>query len=274
MAVYYCIPPEDALRTKTCSGSNDRGGEEGLLRSRYHSEINYLRNYQVQDKLLIIQTRKYSCYNIQDTLRSNLQLVCLLEIFFEMVWQPLWSSGQGSQRSGFDSRRYQMFWEVVGLERDPLSLVSTTEELLGRKSSCFGIENRKYDRRVLSRWPRGTLYPQKLALTSPTSGGGSVCIVRLRTQAMEFCFMVCQHMYKMQIKTPYLDAHLSAVQCTVMYSPLILLINNSIYHHIKRWLIDMIVIVKLRKSWNQEILAIDFISLYVCSNVLINQRNY
>jgi hypothetical protein len=35
------------------------------------------------------------------------------------------------------------------------------------------------------RWPRGILYPQKLALTSPTSGGRSVGIVRLRTKATE-----------------------------------------------------------------------------------------
>jgi hypothetical protein len=53
--------------------------------------------------------------------------------------QPVLSSGQSSwlqiQRSGFDSRCYQIFWEVVGLERSPLSLVSTTEELLGRESS-------------------------------------------------------------------------------------------------------------------------------------------
>jgi hypothetical protein len=34
----------------------------------------------------------------------------------------------------------------------------------------FGIEIREYGRRDPSRWPRGTLYPQKLALTSPTSG--------------------------------------------------------------------------------------------------------
>jgi hypothetical protein len=33
------------------------------------------------------------------------------------------------------------------------------------------------------RWPRDTLYPQKLALTSPTSGGRSVGIVRLRTKS-------------------------------------------------------------------------------------------
>jgi hypothetical protein len=37
-----------------------------------------------------------------------------------------------------------------------------------------------------SRWPRGTLYPQKLALSSPTSGGRSVGIVRSRTQATAF----------------------------------------------------------------------------------------
>jgi hypothetical protein len=33
------------------------------------------------------------------------------------------------QRSGFDSQGYQIFWEVVGLERGPLSLLTTTEEL-------------------------------------------------------------------------------------------------------------------------------------------------
>jgi hypothetical protein len=32
----------------------------------------------------------------------------------------------------------------VGLERGPLSLMSTTEELLGRKSSDSGLENREY----------------------------------------------------------------------------------------------------------------------------------
>jgi hypothetical protein len=37
--------------------------------------------------------------------------------------------GYRSWGPGFDSRRYQIFWEVVGLERDPLSLVRITEEL-------------------------------------------------------------------------------------------------------------------------------------------------
>jgi hypothetical protein len=34
----------------------------------------------------------------------------------------------------------------VGLERGPLSLVSTIEELLRRKSSGSGLESRKYGR--------------------------------------------------------------------------------------------------------------------------------
>jgi hypothetical protein len=73
---------------------------------------------------------------------------------------PVWSSGQSSslqiQRSGFDSRRYQIFWEVVGLERSLLSLVTTTEELLERSSSGPGLENRDNGRRNPPRWPCDT----------------------------------------------------------------------------------------------------------------------
>jgi hypothetical protein len=78
----------------------------------------------------------------------------------------------------------------VGLERGPLSLVSKIEELLERKSSGSGLESREYGRRDSAPWPRGTLYPQKLALTSPTSGCRAVGIVRSQTQAMEFSFLV------------------------------------------------------------------------------------
>jgi hypothetical protein len=70
---------------------------------------------------------------------------------------PLWYNGQSSwlqiQRPGFDSRCYQIFWEVAGLERGPLSLVSTIEELLGRKSSGSGLEIREYGRKDPPRWP-------------------------------------------------------------------------------------------------------------------------
>jgi hypothetical protein len=38
-----------------------------------------------------------------------------------------------SRGPGFGSRCYQIFWEVEGLERGPLSLVRITEELPERK---------------------------------------------------------------------------------------------------------------------------------------------
>ena len=39
-------------------------------------------------------------------------------------------SGYRYRGLGFDSQRYQIFWVVVGLERGPLSLMRSTEELL------------------------------------------------------------------------------------------------------------------------------------------------
>jgi hypothetical protein len=106
----------------------------------------------------------------------------------------LWSSGQSSrlqlQKPGFDSRRYQIFWEVVGLERDPLSLVNTIEELLGSKSSGSGLENREYGRRDPLQRPCGTLYLQKLVLTSPTSCSRWIGVVRSRTQTTDFFLWV------------------------------------------------------------------------------------
>jgi hypothetical protein len=87
----------------------------------------------------------------------------------------------------------------VGLERDPLSLVSTIEELLGRKSSGSGLESRKYGRRgSAALTTRHPLYPQKLTLTSPTSGGRSVSIVRSWTEATEFLYNIMQKLIRRQ----------------------------------------------------------------------------
>jgi hypothetical protein len=98
-----------------------------------------------------------------------------------------------SRGLGFNSRHYQLLWEVV-LERGALSLVSRTEELLERKSSGSGLENREYGRRDSLYWPRNTIYPQQMALTSPTSSGHSVGILRSRTKATGFvCFSVNGH---------------------------------------------------------------------------------
>jgi hypothetical protein len=111
-----------------------------------------------------------------------------------MKGPSLWSIDQSSwlqiQRSGFDSRRYQIFWEVMGLEWGPLSLVGTIEVLLQRKSSGSGLRNLEYGRRDPLCWPRDISYAYNWALTSPTSGGRSVGIVRSRTESHRVCFVL------------------------------------------------------------------------------------
>jgi hypothetical protein len=78
----------------------------------------------------------------------------------------------------------------VDLKRGPLSLVSTTEELLDRKVAApvQKIDNTAVEIRHADHV--APLYPQKLAITLLTSGGRSVGVVRSRTQTMEFFFML------------------------------------------------------------------------------------
>jgi hypothetical protein len=56
--------------------------------------------------------------------------------YFKRVWHVLLDRfcglavrvpGYRYRGLGFDSRRYQIFWEIVGLERGPLSLVRIIE---------------------------------------------------------------------------------------------------------------------------------------------------
>jgi hypothetical protein len=51
--------------------------------------------------------------------------------------------------------------------------------LVRMKVPLFGLKSKN------NALTRGTLYLQKLALTSPTNGGRSVGVVRLRTKATE-----------------------------------------------------------------------------------------
>jgi hypothetical protein len=112
--------------------------------------------------------------------------MCYIVSFFDHLCGLVFTvPGYRSRGPEFDSWNYQIFWKVVGLERGPLSLVIKIEELLERKSSGSGLENRDYGRKDSSRCPRGT-HPQTLALISLRSGCRSVGIVRSRTQATEF----------------------------------------------------------------------------------------
>jgi hypothetical protein len=75
----------------------------------------------------------------------------------------------------------------VGLERGPLSLVSTTEELLGRKSSGCDLENREYGRRgyvTLTTWLKNK------AKASEASTGGKLSVLRSDRALLTARFLV------------------------------------------------------------------------------------
>jgi hypothetical protein len=75
----------------------------------------------------------------------------------------------------------------VGLEQGPLSLVSITEELLEWNSSgCESRELRLTAVRIRCTDQATPSIRKSSLLTSPTCGGPSVSIVRLRTKATEF----------------------------------------------------------------------------------------
>jgi hypothetical protein len=84
-----------------------------------------------------------------------------------IFWQ-YWSSGQSSWLQIQRSRvRFPALPDVLrsnGSGTGSLSLVSAIEELLEWKSSGFGLENREYGRGDPLRWPRNTLYPQKVGI--------------------------------------------------------------------------------------------------------------
>jgi hypothetical protein len=71
----------------------------------------------------------------------------VLWLYRNTLRPPLWCGllvripGYRSRYPGFDFRPYQIFWEVVGLERGPFSLGRIIEEVLGRKSSGSDPEN-------------------------------------------------------------------------------------------------------------------------------------
>jgi hypothetical protein len=74
----------------------------------------------------------------------------------------------------------------VGLERGPVSLVSTNEELLERNNSGSCLKKNENTAVGICCTDHSTpSIPKRLALTSPTIGGLSVGIVRSLTKPMK-----------------------------------------------------------------------------------------
>jgi hypothetical protein len=150
--------------------------------------ITFSNNFCLATTLYIVREVGVQC------LCTPLYLTASIEIYLASFEQrEIFISGLVVRVPGYRSRgpgsipgatRFSDSSGVVGLERGPLSLVEYNWGATWKKSSGSGLEKRDYGHRDASRWPRGTLYQQKLALTSPTSGG------RSWTQATEFSFSV------------------------------------------------------------------------------------
>jgi hypothetical protein len=101
----------------------------------------------------------------------------------------------------------------VGLERGPLSLVRIIEELLEWKS----LGNRKLTAGGIRCADHATpSIRKKLALTSPTSGGRSVGIVRLRTKG-HGVFLLCTSCIYVGIIMNKIISHKSRLKYRFIY---------------------------------------------------------
>jgi hypothetical protein len=113
---------------------------------------------------------------------------------YRTMRQHLWFGGQSSwlqiQRSGFDCRCYHIFWEVVCLERGVLSLVGIKEELLGRKSSRSGLEDRDYDRKGSAALPTRHPSLSTKVSTNVADKRRSLRVVRSRTKATRLLLLL------------------------------------------------------------------------------------
>jgi hypothetical protein len=111
--------------------------------------------------------------------------------YVEKSRPPLWSSGQSSWPQIQKSRvRFPALPDFLRSSGSGTSSIRPREYNWGatsKKSIGSGLESREYGRRDPLRWPRDTpLSTKKEILTSTTSGGLSVDIVRSRTKATEF----------------------------------------------------------------------------------------
>jgi hypothetical protein len=101
----------------------------------YHFSVSAENNVQT------IWQEIWECYRITQRYQLNHKLRIKKADYYSLCGLAVRISGYRSRRSRTDFRCYQIFWEVVGLERGPLSLVRMTEELHEWQSGSR-LENR------------------------------------------------------------------------------------------------------------------------------------
>jgi hypothetical protein len=114
------------------------------------------------------------------TCRKTLSITIAWLLIYFLRWLPIVQLGVGYSNSKGTWKQIIMFRRT---EHERLHSASSENSphytpYISISLPLFsGLETREYGHRDTSRWPHGTLYPQKLALTSLTSGGRSVSMV-------------------------------------------------------------------------------------------------
>jgi hypothetical protein len=115
-----------------------------LLLTSYETESNLANMFYT---ILLIHCSHCHCqYLIIQLMSFNFIFSCILIITDRLCGLVVRVPGYRFRVLGFDFLHYQIFWEIVSLERGQFSLVITTEVLLGRNSSDSGLENWEFCR--------------------------------------------------------------------------------------------------------------------------------
>ena len=106
------------------SSNKSQVPEDGCINTRNMLSIKYWNNKASDIKLVPL-------YSTIKMMHGPINIKWLLFVSFDrLCGLVVRVSGYRYRGPGFDPRRYQIFWVVVGLERGPLSLVRSIKELL------------------------------------------------------------------------------------------------------------------------------------------------
>jgi hypothetical protein len=126
-------PPHSGAMTRGYYSQGEADGIYGCSETGQETRFRARDNIELSEKGFILQGENICIVAEESGVQSmTWNRLCGLEVRVP---------GYRSIGLGFDSRRYQIFWKVVGLERDPLSLARIIEELF-QGNSGSGLENR------------------------------------------------------------------------------------------------------------------------------------
>jgi hypothetical protein len=121
--MYVIFPAEEVVELTLRGLASHQHLHHHLLRQRYQRQIQ-----EDSDSIAVQQRHLGQSQDVPCTHPSRPGEISPAESFMVLCGLEVRVPGYRSRDSGIDSQRFQIFREVVCLERGPLSFVSTAEE--------------------------------------------------------------------------------------------------------------------------------------------------